>query len=98
MYALTRFFCVAVGEGEALDALLGDVLEAGHAAGARAREGAVQLVCPAGAHNTTRLSSPPGLPAHPRRARRRGCAGTSGTQAVRLQFGLEYCLNLCPSS
>lgn len=44
VYKLTRLFCVAVSKGEALDALLRDVLEAGHGAGARARERAVQLI------------------------------------------------------
>lgn len=34
MYELTRLFGVAVSKGETLDALLRDVLEAGHGAGA----------------------------------------------------------------
>lgn len=57
--SLTRLFNIAIGEGEALDALLGDVLKTGHGAGAGARERAVQLVCAAGC-NRTRDYSPAG--------------------------------------
>lgn len=51
-YQLTGLLSVAISEGKALDALLRDVLQAGHGAGARARERAVQLVCPAGWQHT----------------------------------------------
>lgn len=52
---LTRLLNVAISEGEALDALLRDVLQAGHAAGARPRERVVQLVYAARCQQTHRL-------------------------------------------